>query len=81
MTNEFLKDHFVNKHSDQSKDQRIISREDGMFECKICNREMIRYGNAEKHMKLFHPPEEDDPLNFEESEVKEEVHMFSFTRN
>ena len=27
-------------------------------------------------MKLFHPPEEvDDPLNLEESEVKEEVHL------
>ena len=33
---------------------------------------MKKYGHAERHMKLFHPTEDDDPLNCEDSEIKEE---------
>ena len=80
-TKEYLKDHFDRKHADQ----RIKSREDGIFECVICQRELKKYENAKKHMELFHPPEEendddyDDPLKFEDSKVKEEVNISSPT--
>ena len=62
---EFLKTHFDRKHYDQ----RIQSRDDGIFECEICNRELKTYGHAERHMKLFHQSEERDDVNFEDSEV------------
>ena len=62
---EFLKTHFDRKHFDQ----RIQARDDGIFECKICNRELKRYGHAERHMKLFHQSEEGHHLNLEDSEV------------
>ena len=62
---EFLKTHFDRKHYDQ----RIQARDDGIFECEICNRELKTYGHAERHMKLFHPSEESNSLNFEDSEV------------
>ena len=62
---EFLKTHSNRKHNDQ----RIKSRDDGIFECKICNRELKRYGHAERHMKLSHPSEESTCLNFEDSQV------------
>ena len=62
---EFLKTHSNRKHNDQ----RIKSRDDGIFECKICNRELKRYGHAERHMKLLHPSEESTCLNFEDSQV------------
>ena len=59
---EFLKTHFDTKHFDQ----RIKAREDGSFECKICNRELIKYGFTERHMRSFHPDEEKEE---EDSEV------------
>ena len=34
--------------------------EDGSFECKICNRELVKYGDMERHMKSFHPEEEEE---------------------
>ena len=65
VSEEILKSHLDTKHFDQ----RIKNREDGTFECKICNRELKKYGHAERHMKLFHQSEESDHLNFEDSEV------------
>ena len=77
ISEEILKSHFNSKHFDQ----RIKTRKDGTFECKICNRELKKYGHAERHMKLFHPADgegdgegedaDDDPL--EDSEIKVEV--------
>ena len=62
---EFLKTHFDRNHYDQ----RIQARDDGIFECNICNRELKTYGHAERHMKLLHQSEEGNSLNFEDSEV------------
>ena len=63
---EFLNAHFDRKHYDQ----RIQARDDGIFECKICNRELKSYGHAERHMKLFHPSEESHHVNFEDFQVR-----------
>ena len=62
---EFLKTHFDGKHYDE----RIKTRDDGIFECNICNRELKSYGHAERHMKLLHPSEGSKVLNFEDSKV------------
>ena len=62
---EFLKTHFDRKHFDH----RIQARDDGFFECNICNRELKKYGHAERHMKSFHPSEESNRFKFEDSEV------------
>ena len=67
---EFLKTHFDGKHYDE----RIKTRDDGIFECNICNRELKSYGHAERHMKLLHPSEGSKYLNFEDSKVN----MFNF---
>ena len=53
---EFLRRHCDTKHFDE----RIRTLEDGSFECKICNRELVKYGDMERHMKSFHPEEEEE---------------------
>ena len=69
---EFLNAHFDRKHYDQ----RIQARDDGIFECKICNRELKTYGHAERHMKLCHQSEEGDNLNFVDSKVTYQFVIF-----
>ena len=75
MSKEFLKIHFDGKHYDE----RIKAR-DGIFECNICNRELKSYGHAERHMKLFHPSEESNCLNLEDTEF-EVPNYFQFQSN
>ena len=69
---EFLKTHYDGRHDDQ----RIQARDDGIFECEICNRELKMYGQAERHMKLCHQSEECDNLNVVDSKVTYQYVMF-----
>ena len=65
----FTSGEFLTAHSDRKHyDQRIQILDEGIFECKICNRELKKYGHAERHMKLFHPSEESH-VNFDDFQV------------